>query len=265
MAERAFEPYRADHRGRFFNFLWPFTRYLISNLTAAVGWPFFFLLSRTRVIGRRNIPKAPNTLLVANHQSMIDSFLVGFAGFFGPSWIHPYLIPWNPAAEENFYKTRFGSWWADQWKCIPVRPGRRDLKALHRMIGALRGGTMTLFPEGTRSRDGTIGRGRPGAGLLILANRPTVVPVTIDGMDRVLPIGCRIPKVFKRVTVMFGPSVDYSEFLGQERSKETAQQIVDKVMDRIRSQQAEIRRGMGRRNDAERSEGVEKAEEREVG
>src|SRR6266566_2950263 len=85
------------------------------------------------------------------------------------------------------------AWLADNWKCIWVREGRRDLHALHRMIQVLPGGVMTLFPEGTRSRDGAVGPGRPGAGLLILATRPRVVPVAIDGMQAVLPIGRYLP------------------------------------------------------------------------
>ncbi|MFQ5888801.1 MAG: lysophospholipid acyltransferase family protein [Gemmatimonadota bacterium] len=236
------EEYRAQHRGKLFNFFWPFTRYLITNLTVTLGSIFFFVLNRTTVIGRGNVPKERNTLLLSNHQSMIDSFLVGFCAFYPHSWWKPYLIPWNPAAEENFYRNPFLGWWSDQWKCIPVRPGRRDLKALHRMIRALRGGTMTLFPEGTRTRDGSIRDGRPGAGLLILANHPTVIPVTIDGMSDVLPVGRFFPRLFRRIYVMYGAPVDYSDFLGEERSKDTAQQIVDRVIAVLRHQQEEIRR-----------------------
>ncbi|MGH7672777.1 MAG: lysophospholipid acyltransferase family protein [Gemmatimonadales bacterium] len=100
---------------------------------------------------------------------------------------------------------------ADNWKCIWVREGRRDLHALHRMIQVLRRGVMTLFPEGTRSRDGSVAPGRPGAGFLILATRPRVVPVAIDGTQEVLPIGGYVPRRCKRVSVSFGPPVDYAD------------------------------------------------------
>src|SRR6059036_2916705 len=130
---------------------------------------------------------------------MLDSFLVGLAAFYPQSWLKPRLIPWNPAAAENFYKNPLLAWLADNWKCIWVREGRRDLHALHRMIQVLPHGVMTLFPEGTRSRDGAVGPGRPGAGLLILATRPRVVPVAIDGMRAVLPIGRYLPRIFKRI------------------------------------------------------------------
>src|SRR3989442_967321 len=93
---------------------------------------------------------------------MLDSFLVGLGAFYPQSWLKPQLIPWNPAAAENFYKNPMLAWLADNWKCIWVREGRRDLHALHRMMEVLPRGTMTLFPEGTRSRDGSVGPGRPG-------------------------------------------------------------------------------------------------------
>ncbi len=233
--------YTADHKGRLFNFFWPVTRYIITMITVTLWGVFFFALNRTRVIGRSHVAHRRNTLLLSNHQSMVDSFLVGLCAFYPQAWWKTHLIPWNPAARENFYSNPILAWFSDQWKCIPVREGRRDLRALHRMMEALREGVMTLFPEGTRTRDGSVGPGRAGAGLLILGCRPTVIPVAIDGMAEVLPIGARMVRPFKRVTVYYGEPVDYSEFLDRPRSKETAQEVVDHVMDRIRKQLDEIR------------------------
>ena len=228
--------YRADHRGRVFNFFWPFTRWLLSIGTATVGAILFFGLSRTEIIGRRNALRSTNTLLLSNHQSLIDSFLIGFSAYYGVAIFKPWLIPWNPAAEENFYKNAYQGWWSDQWKCIPVARGRRDMRAVYRMIRALKEGTMILFPEGTRSRTGAIGRGKPGAGFVALANHPQIVPVTIMGMSDVLPIGANWPIPFQRVTILFGPPIDYSHLIGEEPSKESALAVVELVMSVIRYQ-----------------------------
>jgi len=132
---------------------------VVTHVTVTLLWLVFFVLNRTTVIGRRNVGEERNTLLLSNHQSMLDSFLVGLAAFYPGSWLKPRLIPWNPAAAENFYKNPLLAWLADNWKCIWVREGRRDLHALHRMIQVLPRGVMTLFPEGTRSRDGAVGPG----------------------------------------------------------------------------------------------------------
>lgn len=236
------EAYRAEHRGRVFNLIWPFASYLWTNVTAIVGFVLFFVLNRTRVVGRDRVPEEPNTLLLSNHQSMIDSWLVGIAAFYPQCWWKPHLVPWNPAAEENFFDSRLLALLSDLWRAIPIKEGRRDIKALYRMTRALRDGVMILFPEGTRTRDGSIGDGRPGAGLVTLGTHPTVVPVTIDGMNRVLPVGSRLPRTGQDVYVYFGDPVDYSDLTDRPRSKDTAQELVDRVVAVLREQQREIRR-----------------------
>ncbi|MFV2066129.1 MAG: hypothetical protein ACC645_04060, partial [Pirellulales bacterium] len=79
-------------------------------------------------------------------------------------------------------------------------------------------------------------KGRPGAGIVILKDRPTVIPVTIDGLDEVLPVDARWPRIFRRVYIVFGKPIDYTPLLTDETSREPAQQIVDYVMDVLRSQ-----------------------------
>jgi 1-acyl-sn-glycerol-3-phosphate acyltransferase len=108
------------------------------------------------------------------------------------------------------------------------------------MSEALKTSPLTFFPEGTRSRTGKIGRGRAGTGFLILETWPAVVPVCIDGMDKVLPVGSPFPRFFKHIYVSYGRPLDLSEFEGRERNKETAQAIIDKVMEAIKDLHREI-------------------------
>jgi 1-acyl-sn-glycerol-3-phosphate acyltransferase len=234
--------YDREQRGRVADWLWRMTSIVIMNLVLPIFLIIFGVFNRTRVFGRHRVPLAPNTLLLSNHQSMIDSFAVGMSAYYLHHFRRPDLTPWNPAAEENFFSNPFLAWFFDKLRCIPVRPGRRDLKAVYRSMRALKTGTLVLFPEGTRSRDGRIRKGRPGAGLVILGNQPNVLPVTIDGMDEVLPIGRRLPRIGKRIYVYIGKPIDYREFLDEPRSKETAQRIVDRVMERVRFQRRVIER-----------------------
>lgn len=219
--------------------LWPLTHYLVTHGTVILGILLFRFMNRTTFIGGENVPRRPNTLLLSNHQTLIDSFLVGIGPYFPRSLIRPFLIPWNPAAEENYYRTWFLAWLADNWKCIPIKKGRKDIGSLRRMAQGLKTSPLILFPEGTRSRDGSIGKARGGAGMLILLTRPAVVPVCITGMDQVLPVGARFPRMFKRVSVRYGPPLDLSEFYDRKRSKEAAEAIMDRVMNTIRSMRAE--------------------------
>ena len=241
--KRASRPSLGEGGGPVGKLLLPMTRWLFTNLLAAPAVLLFFgLLTHTRIYGRGRVPLVRNTLLVANHQSMIDSFPIGYAVFFPANVVRSYLVPWNPAAQENFFKNPVLAWVFHQFKCIPVRPGRRDLRAMNRSVRALRDSTMILFPEGTRSRDGTVGRGRPGPGLVILETRPTVVPVTIKGMDQVLPIGARFPRIGKRVSIYFGHPIEYDDLAKIGRSREVAQKIVDRVMDRVAFQRRVLAR-----------------------
>ncbi len=229
------------NRGWLFRKTWPVTHCVVTNFTVTLWYIFFHWCNRTTVIGKKNVPYQDNTLLLSNHQSMVDSFLVGLSAVYPASVRRPSLLPWNPAAEENFYSNPVLAWFSDNWKCIPVKEGRKDVRAIFKMAEALKTGIMTLFPEGTRSRDGTIRQGRAGAGYLILETKATVVPVCIDGMDKVLPIGSTFPRMFKRIYVYYGEPLDFSDYFEGKRSKEKAQKVMEIVMERIREMQGELK------------------------
>ncbi len=214
-----------------FNFLvtWSF-----ALLTSAVAFVFFFVLNRTVVRGRGNLRAARNTLYLSNHQTMIDSFLVGTVLTMPKLILRPSLIPWHPAASENFFGNRVLAWFSARWKCIPVRRGQRDFEALSRMSEALSEGTMLIYPEGTRSRTGEIGQGRPGTGKLIHDTRAVCVPIRIRGMDRVLPVGSRFPRIFQRIEVTIGEPVAFGDLLSEPSSKDTSERVIETVMVALR-------------------------------
>jgi len=86
-----------------------------------------------------------------------------------------------------------------------------------------------------------VGPGQAGPGLLILATRARVIPVLIEGMREVLPIGKAVPRVFKRIRVTYGAPVDYTEYLAMPRTRETAQALIDRVMGEIRGLHDQLR------------------------
>jgi 1-acyl-sn-glycerol-3-phosphate acyltransferase len=112
--------------GWFSNIIWHINSYFVTNFTVTLAWIFFHFFNRTTVIGRKNVGDDPNTLLLSNHQSMIDSMPLGIGAFFPKSWVRPYLVPWHLAARENFFKNRLIAWWSSHTRCIPVKPGRRE-------------------------------------------------------------------------------------------------------------------------------------------
>jgi 1-acyl-sn-glycerol-3-phosphate acyltransferase len=215
----------------------------VTNLSVALLWVLFFVLNRTVVHGRHHVGDGRNTLLIANHQSMLDSFLIGLAVYFPKSLLRPHLMPWNPAATENFFRGWLRGWLAYNWRCIPVREGRRDPRALRRLTQALPHGVMILYPEGTRTRDGSVGPGRPGAGIVALTTGARVIPVAIDGMREVLPIGRYLPRIGKRIHVWYGPPLSPPAGPIAAPGRAEAQQLVDRALATIRDQLAAIRRG----------------------
>ena len=111
---------------------------------------------------------------------------------------------------------------------------------LRDMAEKLPRGIMLLFPEGTRSRKGGVRPGRAGAGVVALTTKARVIPVAVEGMQHVLPIGKALPRIGKRIFISYGEPVDLSDLFEKERNRETSQLVVDRVMDRIRSQHAEL-------------------------
>jgi 1-acyl-sn-glycerol-3-phosphate acyltransferase len=221
--------------------LWPVTSYVVTNISVTFFWFYFFVLNRTTVIGRKNVGRELNTLLLSNHQSMIDSFLVGLSVYYPRSLFQPRYMPWNPAAVENFYRTPILRWLAYNYRCLPVQEGRRDTRALREMAEKLSSGILVLFPEGTRSRKGNVRDGRPGAGVVALRTGARIIPVAIEGMQRALPIGKVIPRVGQRICIWYGEPVDIADLLDREPTRATAQLVVDRVMNRIREMHAQLR------------------------
>jgi len=210
-----------------------FTSYLWVISTVSLTWFFFTFLSRTKVYGRENVPMKTNLLLLPNHLTMIDNFLIGPKIFYPHVIFNPHLIPWNPAAAENFFNSPVLAWMSSKWKAIPVKRGRRDVEALNTIINLLREGTVINFPEGTRSRNGKLGKGRPGIGKIIYEAKPTAIPVRTIGMDKVLPIGAYVPRMFKKIELYYGKPIDFSDLYALPDEKETWLKIVDRVMESI--------------------------------
>lgn len=209
--------------------------YFWNTIAATIARFLFYVLNRTKVVGRSNFLLRKNTLFVSNHQTLIDSFLIGTVVFWPILFLKPSLIPWHPAALENFFKTRFLAFCSKFWKCIPIKRGSRDFLALNFMIDALKSGTMILFPEGTRSRTGEIGKGKIGVGKLIYDAKPYVIPVAISGMNKVLPIGAAIPRIFKSITIKFGKPLDLEDLYNQGGNKHTSMEIVNRIMNAIQN------------------------------
>jgi 1-acyl-sn-glycerol-3-phosphate acyltransferase len=168
----------------------------------AVLAPLLRLLFRVRVEGREHVPRSGAAVVAANHQSFCDSLFL------------PLVIPRRVTflAKAEYFDSRRTAWFFRAVGQIPIQRGGGDpaARALATARGVLgEGKLIALYPEGTRSTDGNVHRGRTGVARLALECRVPVVPVGIDGTDTIQPRGSRLLRPFRPVRVRFGPAITF--------------------------------------------------------
>lgn len=201
---------------------------ILKPLALALMRLYFRLDSR----GREHVPRQGPLLLVSNHASVLDPPLVAAMT---PRPL--YFL----AKEELFRLPLFGR----LIRALHARPVRRDgtdtraLKSALRLLEEQR--AVLIFPEGTRGRDGRLGAGKPGAGMLAILSGAPVVPVYIAGTERALPPGGIFP-LPRKVRVTFGPPLTFKRADDdgrKERYREAAQEMM-RAIAQLRSQSAAV-------------------------
>jgi len=189
--------------------------------------PLARLFYRPRIEGRKNIPKRGPVILASNHLSFIDSIVIPV---FAPRPV--YFL----AKSTYFEGTGIGGWINRQFftsiGATPVRrgAGQAALDALDQQRRILESGrAIALYPEGTRSRDGRLYKGRTGVAFLALETGAQVVPVGIIGTNEAMPVGAKIPRRKPRVTVRYGEPLDLSHH-GPASSGRARRQATDEIM-----------------------------------
>jgi 1-acyl-sn-glycerol-3-phosphate acyltransferase len=201
--------------------------YLISRLILR---PLFFLVFRPRVVGRENVPASGPFIIASNHLSFIDSMAI------------PLMSPRRVgylAKAEYFTGSGIRGWLTKTWftalGALPVerQTHRAAQEALDTAMTVLQdGGGFGIYPEGTRSRDGRLARGKTGVAWLALTADCPVVPVGITGTDRIQPIGASWPRPH-RFTVTFGEPMTFPEFRGQAGKNQARREVTDAIMEKV--------------------------------
>lgn len=194
----------------------------------------FRLVWRPRIHGREHIPATGPVIIASNHLSFIDSVVL------------PLVMPRRVrflAKAEYFEGTGLRGWLSRTFftvvDAVPVRRGGHgDAMASLRLAMEVlaEGAAFGIYPEGTRSRDGRLYRGRTGVGWLALQSGAPVVPVALVGTDRVQPVGARAPRPHP-VRVSFGEPIDPTPWIAEVAASGGAgrarREITDLVMERI--------------------------------
>ncbi|MCU1506607.1 MAG: 1-acyl-sn-glycerol-3-phosphate acyltransferase [Microbacteriaceae bacterium] len=208
--------------------------WFMKNLVAG---PILKTVFRPWVTGHENIPKTGGVIMASNHLSFIDSVFL------------PLLMERRITflAKSDYYTARGIKGWAIKTflkaaGMIPIdrSGGKASEASLQTGLGVLaRGEILGIYPEGTRSPDAKLYRGRTGVARMILEGSVPVVPVAMIDTEKVMPVGRRIPKV-RRIGIVIGKPLDFSRFQGMEGDRFILRSITDEIMyelDRLSGQE----------------------------
>lgn len=157
------------------------------------GYLVFRVINRIQFVGQENIPSGEKILFVSNHQTLIDSWLIGPAVVrFWEIIFYPSRVPWNAPAQENFYASAWHRFLFRLLKTIPTVRGQQSRRQLieqfRRWEDVLSTGRVLLFFEGTRTRTGEINACKGGVADLIYRCRPVVVPIYLENINAIMPL-----------------------------------------------------------------------------
>lgn len=193
--------------------------------------PLARIVFRPRVIGRSNLPKRGAVLLASNHLSFIDSVVITLVASRSVSFL----------AKSSYFTGRGVRGWVSRVVftgigAVPVErgAGQAAQAALDAGRSALDAGdAFAIYPEGTRSLDGRLYRGRTGVAWLALTTGAPVVPVALTGTERLQPVGSRMLRL-ARVTVEFGKPLDVTHH-GSAASGRARRGATDEIMGAIQA------------------------------
>ncbi|WP_295574240.1 1-acyl-sn-glycerol-3-phosphate acyltransferase [uncultured Microbacterium sp.] len=199
------------------------TYYVIRWLIA----PLARLIYRPRIEGRKNMPRKGPVILASNHLSFIDSFVIPM---FAPRPV--YFL-----AKSSYFEGRgIAGWFSRQFfTAIGATPvtrgaGQAALDALDQQRRILESGrAIALYPEGTRSLDGRLYKGRTGVAFLALQTGAKVVPVGLVGTSDAMPVGAKWPKMQPQVIIRYGEPLDLAHH-GPASSGRARRLATDEIM-----------------------------------
>jgi 1-acyl-sn-glycerol-3-phosphate acyltransferase len=189
--------------------------------------PILQILFRPWVKGSKNVPNAGGAVLASNHLSFSDSIFLPLkvrrpvtflakSDYFTGKGVKGALIRWFFKATGQLPIDRSG--------------GKASEDSLNTGLGVLeRGLLLGIYPEGTRSPDAKLYRGRTGIARMVLEAKVPVVPVAMIDTEKVQPIGSKYPKI-RRVGVVIGEPMDFTRFAGMEGERAVLRAVTDLIV-----------------------------------
>ena len=201
-----------------------------SALWYRVTRAFFRLVFSTlwplRIEGAENVPKEGAAVIVCNHLSMIDPFVVGYAANRLVSFM----------AKQELFGIPFVGFWIRKIGAFPVDRSRRDPASLRTALTVLKEGEILgMFPEGTRSTTGEMQELRTGAARLAARTRTPIIPAAVRNTNHALPPGKFIRPA--RIAVRFGQPFELTELYERNDKGEEMERALAMMKERIEALQ----------------------------
>jgi len=198
---------------------WPL--YLLARVFMT---PFFLVYFRYARTGREYGRVKGGLIVAANHRSFLDPFAVGGC--------LPWRRPMNYVAKVELFERRWQGWILSRLGAFPIRRGESDQESMETARQIVeRGGAVCIFPEGTRTRRGTLGSPRRGVGRLALQTGAPVIPTAVIGTENVRR-GWRIRP--RKVKVRLGRAMTFPR--AEEPSKALAETVTGRIWPNVQLQ-----------------------------
>ena len=196
-------------------------------LKSLILGPLLRLLFRPWVRGMQNIPSNGAAILASNHLSFSDSI------FLPLQTRRPVVF----LAKSEYFtgkglKGALSRWFFKSTGQLPIdrSGGKASEASLNTGLKVLaQGQLLGIYPEGTRSPDGRLFRGRTGIARMVLEAKVPVIPVAMIDTEKVQPIGKRLPRI-RRIGIIVGEPLDFSRFTGMEGDRIVLRAITDEIM-----------------------------------
>lgn len=181
-----------------------------------IAGPILKGIFRPWVVGAHHVPSEGPVILASNHLSFVDSVFL------------PLVIDRDMVflAKSEYFTGKGLRGWATKWfmkgtGMLPIdrSGGKASEASLNTGLRVLsEGKVLGIYPEGTRSPDAKLYRGRTGIARMVLEAGVKVIPVAMIDTEKVMPIGAKWPKL-RRLGVIFGEPLDFSRFEGFEEDR----------------------------------------------
>ncbi|WP_221583935.1 1-acyl-sn-glycerol-3-phosphate acyltransferase [Microbacterium sp. G2-8] len=182
---------------------------------------------RPWITGAQHVPQQGAAILASNHLSVMDSIFL------------PLMLdrPMSFLAKAEYFTGTGLKGWATKWFmkgtgqiAIDRSGGSASEAALNTALQVIgRGDLLGIYPEGTRSPDGRLYKGRTGLARMALVAKAPVIPVVMVDTDTMLPIGSSMPRIM-RVGMVVGEPLDFSRYEGLEDDRFVLRSVTDEIM-----------------------------------